>query len=299
MRERNAPRCPPRRSASRAAASFGGALLLVGALLGPEARTAQAQPPLLSVYEHPDPTTGLPFFRLAQAHRLMARGNPVFAGERRIRKRFGGMGGVLDLATVPVSGGRVQVDFGAFATCRTGETSPVVLSGASETRLTKAIPGSNLYPMVYQAQAFIQSGTNIRTHWTLLYTQPGTTFTLDVRVRCTSLATGLGVEHLDRYVWLVVADLDTLRALVDALHTDAIGTSELPPIVAESRYLALHAAIDQIDALVTQGSIAGAKAAIATLQADIAGASDILGSPERPVKEVLGVTLEYIHNQLP
>jgi hypothetical protein len=275
---------------------FGGASTTVAStlmLLVLAPLPADAQPP---VYPHPDPATGPSFFALAQAYRLMPRGNATFSGERRLRRTVGAVEGILELASRQTGGSpSIVLDAAAFATCRTSvESSPVVL----DTKLSKVIPGSALYPGTYQAQTFTQLGNNIRIHWPLLYDQPGTTFTLDVHVSCTSLSTGLQVDHIDRYTWKVVATPESLQALIDALHTHPIGTSGIPAISAENTFRTLQADAEQIVTKAQQGDIPGAKAAVTSMLAFVQAASSILTTAENPAVELLGVTLEYLNNTL-
>jgi hypothetical protein len=273
----------------RVALMFGAASTVILLLAPPR---ADAQP----VYPHPDPAAGESFFALAQAYRLMPRGNATFSGDRRLRRTVGAVEGILELAARQTGASPpIVLDAAAFATCRTSvESSPVVL----DLKLTKVIPGSALYPATYQLQTFIQLGNNIRTHWTLLYDQPGTTFTLDVHVSCTSQSTGLQVDHIDRYTWKVVATPESLHALIDALHTHAFGTSGIPPISSESTFRTLHAYVDEVETKLGQGDIVGAKATIASMSTFVSTAPGILTTLENPAIEALRVALEYLNSTL-
>jgi hypothetical protein len=44
---------------------------------------------------------------------------------------------------------------------------------------------------------------------------------------------GATTFHIDRWVWIVVADVRTFPMVVDLLHQDAVGTFEIPCILAE------------------------------------------------------------------
>src|SRR5439155_24562846 len=48
-----------------------------------------------------------------------------------------------------------------------------------------------------------------------------------------SLANGAPSFHIDRWIWIVVADVRTFPVVVDLLHQDAVGTFEIPCILAE------------------------------------------------------------------
>jgi len=127
-----------------------------------------------------------------------------------------------------------------FATCNASETNPRVQA----VNLSKVIPGSfkcDAFGMprvdpnsgaTTPAQTLFQDANHLRTWWTLRYTQPGTKFVLDVVTVCTRVGGGTAF-HIDRWVWIVVADVRTFPVVVDLLHQDAVGTFEIPCILAE------------------------------------------------------------------
>jgi hypothetical protein len=127
-----------------------------------------------------------------------------------------------------------------FAECAQGETFPRV-QGVS---MSKIIPGSfkcDAFGMpkvdpttgaTSPAQTLFLDANHLRTWWTLKFTQPGTKFVLDVVVVCTG-AQGQPTFHIDRWVWIVVADVRTFPLVVDLLHQDAVGTFEIPCILGE------------------------------------------------------------------
>jgi hypothetical protein len=129
-----------------------------------------------------------------------------------------------------------------FAICDStlNETFPRVQA----VHLSKIIPGSfkcDAFGMpkvdlttgaISPAQTLFQDANHLRTWWTLRYTQPGTKFILDVVVVCSGLG-GVPTFHIDRYVWIVVADVRTFPVVVDLLHQDAVGTFEIPCILGE------------------------------------------------------------------
>jgi hypothetical protein len=215
-------------------------------------------------YWHPDcgaalevPKTGLPVvphgpFDLAQAYPAKPAGysgaspaiapNNSFSGAQLGPANANAVAGVLCLDTVDVEGLPV-LNVAAFATCPPGQYDPYVQS----YRLIKRVPGSDKCPLTYAPQIFTQYGTGIRTWWALRYTQPGTTFTLEVTVRCRDLTRGgASALHIDRWTWRVVATLESLPHVIDVLHTRAIGTLEIPCIVGEDAYRALLTGADQL-----------------------------------------------------
>jgi hypothetical protein len=148
--------------------------------------------------------------------------------------------GVLCLDTKIVSGvPRLNVD--RFVTCPAGAV-PFVQS----YRLTKEVPSAEKCPATYESRVYHQFGTGIRTWWALQFTPPGTLFTLDVTVRSTDARTRKVTFHVDRWTWEVVATLDTLESVIHLLHTDAVGTTEVPCILGEDLYRSLIAGVGAI-----------------------------------------------------
>lgn len=155
--------------------------------------------------------------------------------------------GVLCLATNPISH---LLDINAFldpACCRRATIQFVTL--------TKQIPGSQKCPEVYPAQTYRQFSndpTGIRTWWPLMYTMPGTKFTLTVQGRCHegTLATSGNPIFTDTWCWTVVANPDTLRLLIEWFHTSELGMLEIPCIAGEDTYKALLACADNLKARV-------------------------------------------------
>jgi len=183
--------------------------------------------------------------------------NSRWSGTSQTDTNSKAVGGVLSLAVVEGSNPPV-IDIEAFANCDDYGTFHAIQSW----NLVKRIPGSDKCPTTYEEQTFIQFGSDVRTWWTLIYTQPGTTFTLDVTVVCLD---GLGrpTLHKDRYVWEVVATFESLLAVIDVLHTGALGTTEIPCISSEDMYDALVdsvKAIRDIDTSTPQGRYAAQNA---------------------------------------
>jgi hypothetical protein len=151
------------------------------------------------------------------------------------------VGGVFSLAVKAGSNPPV-LDKDAFATCTEG-AEPFVQS----YRLIKHIPGSDKCPTTYEEQRFFQFGSDVRTWWTLIYTQPGTTFTLELTVRCLD-EYGHPTLHIDRYTWEVVATFESLLNVLDVLHSNALCTTEIPCVSSEDMYDALKESIEDLAA---------------------------------------------------
>src|SRR5207247_4859811 len=94
----------------------------------------------------------------------------------------------------------------------------------------------------------------VRTWWALNVTQPGTRFVLEVVSVCRTplpgpivggvqtILPGSPLLHKDRWIWRVVADVNTLRYVIEVMHGGAVSTLEVPCILAEDMYEALIAA---------------------------------------------------------
>lgn len=162
--------------------------------------------------------------------------------------------GVFSLAADPATT-RLQVS--AFVTCPPGTYDPFVQS----YRLTKIVPGSNKCPVQFRPGKFYQFGRGIRTWWALNYTMPGTEFVLEVTVRCLDQVTRQPRLHIDRWTWRVVADLDTLRHVIDLQHSHAVSTLEVPCIVGEDLYRWLIRQVDEIQGALAIGGPQGMIAA--------------------------------------
>jgi DNA-binding ferritin-like protein (Dps family) len=146
------------------------------------------------------------------------------------------VGGVLSLKR-----DGTELDADAFATCPAGQNDAYV----QMYRLKKTIPGSRKCPSTYAPQSFFQFGADVRTWWTLIYTQPGTKFQLEVHVVCFNNF-GHPATHIDRYTWEVVATFDSLLNVLDLLHQGALGTTEIPCIAGEDMYDALKEMIEDL-----------------------------------------------------
>lgn len=196
------------------------------------------------------PDKGLPViphgpFDLAQAYPAEPLGygdttpriapNACFSGAQQGPPNATAVAGVLCLDTV-VAKGLPVLNVAAFATCPPGMYDPHVQS----YRLIKQVPGSQKCPLTYQPRTFVQYGDGVRTWWALRYTQPGTTFTLEVTVRCRDASrNGATALHIDRWTWRVTATVDSLPLVIQVLHTGAIGTLEIPCIAGEDAYRTL------------------------------------------------------------
>jgi hypothetical protein len=188
--------------------------------------------------------------------------NGTFCGDVVSGDNIKSVPGVLSLQTK--DGTPVRLDTNCFVTCPEGQTQPFVQS----FRLKKEIPGSGKCPNTFAPRTFFQFGGKVRTWWTLIFTQPGTTFTLELTVRCLT-PNGMPALHIDRWTWKVVATFESLRQVINVLHTNTLGTTEVPCIASEDMFLALQASVDAIEGKLTGGAVP-----------DIVGAQDELFAME-------------------
>jgi len=181
-----------------------------------------------------------------QGNRVFCGGENNLAGANNTKAVPGAL--ALCSRNLSSSDPRQRLDVNAFATCPEGFGSPFVQS----FRLIKVVAPSRKCPVTFQSATYQQFGGGIRTWWTLIYTSPGTTFTLEVTVRCIGnpgTANQGEIEiHIDRWVWQVVVTFESLEAVIDVLHSNTLGTSEIPCIAAEDMYLALKQSVARIRA---------------------------------------------------
>jgi hypothetical protein len=191
-------------------------------------------------------------FDMAQAYPAQTSGYPgstppiaddkSFTGTTQGTLNASAVSAVLCFDSIVVDGVPV-LNVNAFASCPSGQFAPFVQS----YRLVKDVPGSGKCPLTYAPRTFVQFGSGIRTWWALRYTQPGTTFTLELTVRCKDpRKRGQPSIHIDRWTWRVTATLDSLPLVIQVFHTSAIGTLEIPCIAGEDTYQALQAGVTRL-----------------------------------------------------
>jgi hypothetical protein len=158
------------------------------------------------------------------------------------------------------------LDVNCFAVIPDGQAGPCFVQAF---QLTKEVPGSFKCPDVYGFPHFeadsngvlklvpyryFQFGTNVRTWWSLNFTQPGTRFILEVVSVCRTRTVGAdnvvtfgnASVKRDRWIWRVVANTDTLLNLIQLMHGEAISTLEVPCILGEDMYDALIKAQERL-----------------------------------------------------
>lgn len=280
---------------------------------GPSAQSGSAVP--ITIIEHPRqylaqayPADPLPLPGVAD--------DRSFAGIRQGEPNARAVPGILSLATKLVSG-VPRLDIDRFVTSPPN-SRPFVQS----YRLTKDVPASEKCPGTFQSRTYHQFGPGIRTWWALQFTPPGTLFTLDVTVRYLDPRSRKVAFQIDRWTWEVVATLDSLENLIYLLHTDAVGTTEVPCILGEDLFEALVASMETLrtakvesrqafqDALFNMEGLVTALAVFgevvegnswfaagppgnASVQTDL-GLAGLLESAENPCACKILVDLEYI-----
>ena len=147
------------------------------------------------------------------------------------------------------------LDVNCFAVVPDGQSGPCTIQAY---QLRKEVPGSFKCPDVYGLPHFddkgnlipyryFQFGTGVRTWWSLNFTQPGTQFILEVVSVCRAPGTGDPRVNQDIWTWRVVADVHTLRYVIDLMHGGAISTLEVPCILGEDMYDALLKARQELE----------------------------------------------------
>jgi hypothetical protein len=166
----------------------------------------------------------------------------LYCGANVTRLQAGAAPGILALARRGLA-----LDVNCFALVPADEVGPCFVQSYL---LTKVVPGSFKCPDVYGiprgGYRYVQFGTGVRTWWSLNFTQPGTQFTLEVVSVCRAPGTGDPRVHEDLWTWRVVADVHTLRYVIDLMHGGAISTLEVPCILGEDMYDALIAAQERL-----------------------------------------------------
>jgi hypothetical protein len=178
---------------------------------------------------------------------IPCRGDAVFSDNASF---CGGVQGADNTTAAPgilalqeVGTGQRRLDVNCFVTIPTGNIGPAYVQSY---RLFKRIPGSQKCPETYRNQVYFQTGGQVRTWWSLIYTQPGTQFVLELTVR-TLTPNFQPALHVDPWTWEVQATFDSLRDVIDVLHSNAIGTTEIPCIASQDMYNALKASVALIE----------------------------------------------------
>jgi len=153
--------------------------------------------------------------------------------------------GVLCLQSTGTDARRLDTRAFNFCPPRTDLHSPYV----QNYRLTKVVPRSDKCPFTYQGSTFTQFGGDVRTWWTLIYTSPRTRFILELDIICYT-PLGQPRAHRNRFIFEVRATLESLLQVINVLHTNTIGLSEIPCIASEDMYACLVDAVEELQGLV-------------------------------------------------
>jgi hypothetical protein len=213
------------------------------------------------------PTTIQAVYNLAEAYPATAGtyaanlgiANPqTFAGVCTAPSGLAAIPGTICLKRAPNS---FILDVNCFTVIPQGQTGPCFVQAF---QLTKKVPGSFKCPDVYGLPHFsgttltpyqyFQFGAGVRTWWSLNFTQPGTQFVLDVVSVCRTIAGGNPILHRDRWIWQVVADVNTLQYVIELMHGGAVSTLEVPCILGEDMYEALKNARTALAAAILTGN---------------------------------------------
>lgn len=228
-------------------------MVVAGLMLAVLPSAFAAPTPSVQVIYHPGPGAG-DAYKLAQAYPGVSlphetsdvlgtiADNKRWSGDDQLQPGSENIKAVAGVFSLAANASTFQLNAAAFATCPPGQVEPFIQS----YRLTKIIPGSKKCPMQFPDGTFYQFGRGIRTWWVLNYTMPGTQFVLELTVVCKDFLTRQPKLHIDRWTWRVVADLNTLRHVINLEHTHAISTLEVPCIVGEDLYQLL---LDQVQVI--------------------------------------------------
>jgi hypothetical protein len=109
-------------------------------------------------------------------------------------------------------------------------------------RIEKQIAESAKCPEAYSAKTYYQfGGAELRTWWTLLYTSPGTQFRLVINGVCFDGKRTVAFKNT--WSWTVVANWQSLLAVLDVMHTNPLGTTEHSCLASEDFYQQLRSGI--------------------------------------------------------
>jgi hypothetical protein len=166
-------------------------------------------------------------------------------------------------------------DFLTFAQNCPAGTTPVIQG----VKLIKTEPAIPKCPDVYPGGTFVQTpvSTGIRTWWPLKHTPCETTFELNVEFSCVGPDPRTGVRvvrqvRVNRFIFRVFIDTQTLSWVVHALHNEPLGVCEVPCITDEALFQLLldqAAAIRTADNLTGNARLTGLNTALDRMEATI------------------------------
>jgi hypothetical protein len=162
-----------------------------------------------------------------------------------------------------VGSGQRRLDVNCFVTVPSGN----IFVAVQGYRLRKEVPGSGKCPNTYSPREYFQFGSGVRTWWSLNFTQPGTRFILEVVSVCRDPISNGSRVHKDTWIWRVVANIDTLRNLIEVMHGGAVSTLEVPCIIGEDMYDALKNATNRLASAISGGNVTNIGNAIFDMEA--------------------------------
>jgi hypothetical protein len=212
--------------------------ILACCFLLPMAVHAQEDEEMEPVFPPPAPPQSS--FALAQAYPCLPQSYPPELGIADLRCYRGAAaagppapGAVPGVLSLPRRG--LELDVNCFAIPPANARGPCRVQFY---QLAKTVPGRT---------TILQFGRQVRTWWSLNFTPPGTRFTLIVHSVCPVTGPRRLLFKQDVFSWVVIANPQTMLRLIDLMHTGAVGTSELPCILAEDTYDLLVELVQQID----------------------------------------------------
>jgi len=178
-------------------------------------------------------------------------------------------------------------------------------------------PGDPPVP-IFPEHTVTQQGTpNIRLWWPLMYEIPSTKFTLTILYGTPNLFDDDGPlqpnpaawVHVERWVWHVEVDIDTLQLVLELFHELPFGVDQVPLISDEPLYYYLQGLLDAADDAYEDGDLATAAAILGDFELDVMDAcidespsfpnqtgpgTGIANSDENPACCKLLIDVEYI-----
>jgi hypothetical protein len=141
------------------------------------------------------------------------------------------------------------LSLGPIASFQTVPDWCVNMPRIQSVRFTKKIPTSLKCPGGYNGTTWRQFGVRgIRTWWNLLFTAPGTSFTLEITSVCEDQFRR-PVIYKDTYVWIVTVNFESLRNALRAMRLHPIGFCEVPCVVAKDHFDVVIKLLNEIEVL--------------------------------------------------
>lgn len=190
------------------------------------------------------------------------------------------------LAISPGAAGNGKVNWSNFVTAADFNV-PYTLTSVL---MKMEAPLSLECPDKYPGKVINMLGTNsIRRWWPIMYTLPGTKWTLTLNYRTAAPwdSDGPGTRqpslvHQDVWTWKVTASLNSLRGILDLFQELPLGMSQVPLISDEVLLSVLRSQIDKIEIMLQNGDTASASEELTLFMLNVEDAC-IAVAPRTPI----------------